>query len=120
MQYVSMRDICVRLLTPNDTLDVAIFDFRQMMYPDIRSKLIKMVNVVINKSIGYIPGLKIEDVLRAQADANKYHPTPSELTLYIRQTFGENITAYIDRYLPPKEDTDKKQEIQQTSKGGLI
>ena len=50
--------------------------------------------------------LKIEEVLQAQAHADKYRPTPSELTLYIRQTFGDNITSYIDRYLP-KENIEK-------------
>ena len=51
--------------------------------------------------------LKIEDLLKAQAQADTYRPAPSELTLYVRQTFGDNITAYIDRYLPKKEEPKK-------------
>jgi len=66
--------------------------------------------------------LKIEEVLQAQAQADKYHPNPSELTLYIRQTFGENITAYIDRYITKEEDKDKNKEKTETqpTKGGLL
>lgn len=40
--------------------------------------------------------LKIEDLLQAQSLAEKFNPEPSELTTYIRQTFGGNIRSYID------------------------
>lgn len=40
--------------------------------------------------------MKIEDLLQAQAEAGRYAEKPSELTLYIKQTFGENIKGYID------------------------
>ena len=66
-------------------------------------------------------GLKIEDVLQAQAQADKYYPSPSELTMYIRQTFGENITAYIDKYIPLEEEKTEEQKTQTPQKkGGLL
>lgn len=40
--------------------------------------------------------LKIEDLLPAQSQAESFKPQPSELTAYIRQTFGGNIRRYID------------------------
>jgi len=40
--------------------------------------------------------LKIEELLQAQAAAEKFKETPSEVTSYIRQTFGDNIRRYID------------------------
>lgn len=40
--------------------------------------------------------LKIEELLDAQAMAESFKATPSELTTYIRQTFGSNIRNYID------------------------
>lgn len=40
--------------------------------------------------------LKIEEFLSAQAEAEKYSEKPSELTVYIRRTFGTNIRSYID------------------------
>lgn len=45
------------------------------------------------------PKLKIEDLLQAQAQAEKYKEKPSELTIYINRTFGENIKGYIDEGL---------------------
>ena len=43
--------------------------------------------------------LKIEELLEAQAEAEKYQEKPSELTTYIRQTFGNNVRRYIDENL---------------------
>ena len=40
--------------------------------------------------------MKIEDVLQAQSEAENYKARPSELTSYIKQTFGENIRNDID------------------------
>lgn len=40
--------------------------------------------------------LKLEELLPAQTTAEKFKPKPSELTSYIRQTFGNNIRRYID------------------------
>ena len=40
--------------------------------------------------------LKLEELLEAQNTAEKYHENPSELTQYIRQTFGSNVRKYID------------------------
>ena len=41
--------------------------------------------------------LKLEELLQAQNTAENYHESLSELTQYIRQTFGENIRQYIDK-----------------------
>lgn len=40
--------------------------------------------------------LEIEALLQAQAEAGRYKENPSELTTYIKNTFGENIKGYID------------------------
>lgn len=40
--------------------------------------------------------MKIDEVLSAQEQAERFNPKPSELTLYIRQTFGTNVRSYID------------------------
>ena len=40
--------------------------------------------------------LNVEQLLQAQAQADSYREKPSSLTQYIRQTFGQNIKAYID------------------------
>jgi len=46
--------------------------------------------------------LKIEELLAAQSAAEKYQPKPSELTTYIRQTFGNNVRRYIDENMGKK------------------
>lgn len=43
--------------------------------------------------------LKIEEVLQAQAEAENFKEKPSELTSYVKQTFGENIRHYVDENL---------------------
>ncbi len=60
--------------------------------------------------------LKIEEVLQAQAAAETFKEKPSEMTQYIRQTFGRGLGGYIDKkmgYRAPKKQppaTVKKQE----------
>lgn len=47
--------------------------------------------------------LKIEELLQAQSRAEAFKEQPSELTTYIRQTFGKNIRRYIDENIKPKD-----------------
>ena len=41
--------------------------------------------------------LKIEEVLQAQAAAETFKPAPSEITTYVRRTFGQNIDKYLTK-----------------------
>ncbi|HCU58823.1 MAG TPA: hypothetical protein DIC64_02455 [Alphaproteobacteria bacterium] len=43
------------------------------------------------------PALKLEELLEAQNAAENFKENPTELTQYIRQTFGPNIRSFIDR-----------------------
>lgn len=43
--------------------------------------------------------MKIEELLQAQTEAEKYVEQPSALTSYIKQTFGRDIRSYIDENL---------------------
>lgn len=40
--------------------------------------------------------IKIEDLLAIQSEAEEYVPAPSAQTLFIRQTYGTSLKAYID------------------------
>lgn len=40
--------------------------------------------------------LKIEEVLQAQTAAETFNEKPSEMTVYVRQTFGHDLAHYID------------------------
>lgn len=49
--------------------------------------------------------LQLEQLLQAQNDAQNFKARPSELTSYVRKTFGFNIRSYIDmNILTPKEN----------------
>ena len=54
-------------------------------------------------------GMGLEILTQAQTIAQEYSPTVSELTNYIRQTYGTNIRSYIDNNMPtPQPQEDKK------------
>jgi len=50
--------------------------------------------------------LKIDELLDAQNAAENFQENPSELTQYIRQTFGTNIRQYIDNNIARKGKTN--------------
>ena len=58
--------------------------------------------------------LKLELLLQAQTEAQSFKPAPSELTTYVRQTFGNNVRNYIDKHLKtiitPEVKTKKKEK----------
>ena len=43
------------------------------------------------------PEIKLEELLEAQTNAEKYKENPSELTTYIRNTYGHDVRVYIDK-----------------------
>lgn len=60
--------------------------------------------------------LKIEEVLQAQAAAETFKEKPTEMTQYIRQTFGTNLASYIDNkvgYRKPKKTQPKVEKQEQ-------
>ena len=66
--------------------------------------------------------LKLEMLLQAQNDAQSFKPEQSELTSYVRQTFGNNVRNYIDKHIKtvitPEVKTDKKEKKE--SKGAKL
>ena len=58
--------------------------------------------------------LKLELLLQAQTEAQSFKPEPSELTTYVRQTFGNNVRNYIDKHIKtiitPEVKTKKKEK----------
>ncbi|MBQ8466035.1 MAG: sel1 repeat family protein [Alphaproteobacteria bacterium] len=44
--------------------------------------------------------LKKPEVLQAQTEAENFKPSPSELTKYIRLTFGKSLAVYVDKGAP--------------------
>ena len=73
-KWVDMREVCERLLTPNQTLDSRIFNNQKQLYPNVRERLLRIAENVAIKSVLYIPGLKIQDVcLRGSSAGYIYH-----------------------------------------------
>ena len=54
--------------------------------------------------------LQIDVVLKAQASAEQYKETPSNFTVYVRRTFGENIFGYIEEQMPKEETVQEQKE----------
>lgn len=56
--------------------------------------------------------LKIDELLQAQSEAEAFVEKPSELTVYIHQTFGDNIKKYIDDGIEArsKRNTSRKKK----------
>ena len=52
--------------------------------------------------------MKIEELLQAQSAAEAYKEQPSQLTLYIRQTFGDNVRQYIDNGIEQQKSNNTK------------
>lgn len=52
--------------------------------------------------------MQLEELTNAQAQAQNYKASPSELTTYIRQTYGYNIRSYIDNNIPDSNTKNKK------------
>lgn len=50
--------------------------------------------------------LKLEELTAAQSKAQEFTVQPSELTSYIRQTYGNNIRSYIDNNIPVSMQND--------------
>lgn len=49
--------------------------------------------------------IKLEELLQAQASAQNFKPAPSELTTYVRRTFGFNIRNYIDMNVTTQKES---------------
>jgi TPR repeat protein len=54
--------------------------------------------------------LKIENLLQAQTKAETFSEQPSELTLYIRKTYGNDVRVYIDEIIKKRKKVKKKHD----------
>ena len=78
------------------------------VYPQNVYQAYIMYNIASNRGVAEAAAkrdelekvLKIENILQAQAEAEKFKDQPKELTTYIRKTFGYDIYHYIDDLMP--------------------
>ena len=77
----------------------------------------------IRDKIGAV--LKLEMLLQAQTDAQNFKPEQSDLTSYVRQTFGNNVRNYIDKHIknvitPEMMKKGKKEKEKKEEKGAKL
>ena len=77
----------------------------------------------IRDKIGAV--LKLEMLLQAQTDAQNFKPEQSDLTSYVRQTFGNNVRNYIDKHIknvitPEIMKKGKKEKEKKEEKGAKL
>lgn len=72
-----------RLLHPNDTLDVRLFDARKQMHPDVRKILLDNSRYILAKTLGKIPGLEVDDIWLVGSSASYFYHEKSDLDVRI-------------------------------------
>ena len=68
--------------------------------------------------------MKLEMLLQAQNEAQNFKPEASELTTYVRQTFGNNVRNYIDKHIKTVKKSEnelkKKAKEKKEEKGAKL
>ncbi len=86
---IDMRMIARRLITPNDTLDVRLFDYRGQMYPDVRRQLLSNAAYIIDKTVAGIDGLMVSDIFLNGSSAGYFYQKDSDIDVRI-EVHNEN------------------------------
>ncbi len=80
---VDIRDIAFRLLHPNETLDVRLFDFYGQMHKEVREQLLRNASFVIKNTVGRIKGLKVKDIFLNGSSAGYFYHEKSDIDVRI-------------------------------------
>ena len=78
---VNMRDVASRLLTPNDTLDVRIFDVHGHIHPDLRNVLLKKAFYIFNRTFDKINGVELHDIYINGSSASYFYRDKSDIDM---------------------------------------
>ena len=85
----------IRLNTPQETKQAkAIVDSRNNILEEAKKEAADIIAKAQEEARELVARDQITQT--AQAEAEKFKEKPSELTSYIKQTFGDNIRHYID------------------------
>lgn len=94
-ETIQVKDIAIRLLTPNDTLDVRVFDIHGKMHPEIKRILLDEADFIYNRCLGDIEGLKLQDVYLTGSSAGYFYRDKSDLDMRI-QVINEDCPYIVD------------------------
>lgn len=78
-----IKNTAYRLLTPNDTLDVTLFDVHNKMYPKVREVLLDNAHYTIRQTIGNIEGLETYDICLNGSSASYFYYEKSDIDVRI-------------------------------------
>lgn len=82
-EYVNLKPLVYQMLTPNDTLDVRLFDFRGKMYPEVREQLLVDAQYIVKETIKGIEGLVVADVYLSGSSAGYFYSDASDIDIGI-------------------------------------
>lgn len=83
-KYVDMRQILQNRLAKNEILDPRLFDFGGEMHPDVREKILSLVQSAIDRTIKNIPGLHVTDIYLRGSSAGYYYREDSDLDVAVQ------------------------------------
>ncbi|MCM1323518.1 MAG: sel1 repeat family protein [Acetobacter sp.] len=81
-----------------DILSDGIIYTRNIMQAHVQYNIASVLGIAqaADKRDALEKNIKIEDLLAIQSEAEDYEPAPSDQTVFIRQTYGDSLKAYID------------------------
>ncbi len=80
---VPISEIAKRLLIPKENLSEEIFDYTQMMRPEVREKLLNAAQQFLEVTIGKIKGLEVKDICLCGSRASYLYYDYSDVDLKI-------------------------------------
>lgn len=89
MNINAIQRIAYRLLTPNETFDVRLFDYGGRMHADIRRQLLKNTIYIINRTVKGIKGLKVHDIFLTGSSSGYFYHEKSDIDIRI-EVHNEN------------------------------
>lgn len=81
--YTTIKETAYRLLKPNETLDVRLFDFSGRMRPEVRQHLLTNAFYIINQTVAEIEGLVIHDIFLTGSASGYFYQDSSDIDMRI-------------------------------------
>lgn len=78
-----LRSMIYQMLTPNDTLDVRLFDFRGKMHQEVKKQLLVNAEYIIKQTIKGIDGLVVHDIYLTGSSAGYFYNEKSDIDVGI-------------------------------------
>ena len=93
-----------RLLTPQEVLAPYVFDANKKMLPQVRQKLLKIADFIIQKTIADVPGLEVFDICLHGSLAGYFYRKGSDFDLQIEVhnkncSFLAKDKRHLDKFL---------------------